>query len=232
MTVMTKSLSWVATMYLPLAVKKASSGAMNVWPGARSPGWGHSQVIWPSGFTTISRLLFRSAMRIGPGRTEGFDPGWRWGPVSGVLKGAAAAVTRPAGDAGTPAAAAAPCDDDPGEAFRSPAFAESGRAEAALLFEVHPASDRRRRQARDPAPAVRKILRRAATGGHLTSRRRRAGRGRHPPRMPVRHDLSPFTSPECRPSNDALGPLKPTFAVPTIVTIAAIRQHGNGQRSK
>src|SRR5579871_4600263 len=80
---MTKSSSWVATILVPSGEKKASSGTLNVSPGARSPDWGYCQSSCPLGATTSRRLFALSAMRIGPGRTDGSEPGWRKeGPVA------------------------------------------------------------------------------------------------------------------------------------------------------
>ena len=84
-TDITKSSSSVAMMYFPSGVKKESSGMLKVWPGARSPGRGNSQTIDPCGLTTINRLLDRSAIKIGPGSTEGFDPGARTAGVSAFV---------------------------------------------------------------------------------------------------------------------------------------------------
>src|SRR3954469_25706213 len=62
---------------LPSAEKNASSGILNVSPGARSPGRGNRHRTLPCGSTISSRSFFLSAMRMGPGSTDGSEPGAR-----------------------------------------------------------------------------------------------------------------------------------------------------------
>ena len=67
-----------------VGVKNASSGTLNVSPGAKSPGRGNSQSILPVGSTSTRRLFPSSAIRIGPGSTEGSDPTCRLPPIAAV----------------------------------------------------------------------------------------------------------------------------------------------------
>ena len=70
--------SCVAMISVPVGPKKASSGSLKVCPGERSPGDGYCQMILPLGSTSNSLEFPSSAIRIGPGSAEGFEPGWRF----------------------------------------------------------------------------------------------------------------------------------------------------------
>jgi len=76
-TEITESLSWVTTIRLPRGLKNAWSRLRKVWPGASWPSFGNCQRIWPLGLIMRRRLLLRSAIRIGPGSIDGFEPGCR-----------------------------------------------------------------------------------------------------------------------------------------------------------
>src|ERR1035438_9547953 len=67
--------SLAATTCLPSGVNHAASGALKVCPAARSPARGNCHILRPLGSMISTRSPPPSEIRIGPGNTEGSEPG-------------------------------------------------------------------------------------------------------------------------------------------------------------
>src|SRR5664279_1390747 len=93
--------SLATTTCLLSGLNHATSGALNVWPAARSPARGNCHRFRPLESMMSTRLPFPSAISTGPGSTEGSEPGASQpGPVAVREIGAlAATVTAGAVDA-------------------------------------------------------------------------------------------------------------------------------------